>query len=464
MKVHWFKNVFFSCVMVGLSFPLHAQEQLSVFKSVVEQATLHNMKLRNSALENQKVALEQEAVKGKLLPSISVNALYGYTNSTIALDLPTQELPVLGTQLFEGAQKASMSSQLAFGGVTAKQVLFSGMQITHGQKALEKKYEAQQLLMEAGYEEIASEVVLSFDRLMLLKEVDKLIDDSERRLEKEHLKVTKAIENGLAIPYDRDKIHLAMLDIESRRAEVESNRDLLYFLLEEATGMSMEELKLVSYTLEEILLPVDTELQMNRKELEALRISQQALEYVLKKEKGAKLPMAFAFGSVSYANAFSTDMTLRDFPVVGDTKLQTNSLRLAPNYLVGVGLKWNVFQGKTHKSAIERAKIDAQINANKLVDTEEKLRLLNRKSKADYDLTLRKVAVNKQQRTVAQNNLTLATRQFQEGLQSVTERLEAENEYYKQSLAFYNQILSQRTAAIEMLKSNGNLYQTIINN
>lgn len=444
--------------------PLHAQEQLSLFKTVVEQAKLHNVKLRNAALENEKVLLERDAVKGKLLPSVSVSALYGYTNSTLALDLPTQQLPTLGTALFDGVQKASLSSQLAFGGVTAKQVLFSGMQITNGQKALEKKHEAQQLLLEAGYEELASDIVLSFDRLMLLKEVDKLIDESERRLEKERLKVMRAIENGLAIPYDRDKIQLAMLDIESRRAEVESNRDLLYFRLQEATGMSAEELKQISYTLKEILLPADTDLQMNRKELQALRISQQAHEYVLRKEKGAKLPVAFAFGNVSYANAFSTDMTIRDLPVLGDTKLQTNSLRLAPNYLIGVGLKWNVFQGNTHKSAIERAKIDAQINANNLADTEDKLRLLNRKTKADYDLALRKVAVNKQQRTVAQNNLTLATRQFEEGLQSVTERLDAENEYYKQSLAFYNQILSQRTAAIEMLKSNGNLYQTIINN
>lgn len=453
----------FCCVAAGLSWPLQAQEQLSLFKTAVEYATSHNMGLRNAVLENQKVALERDAVKGKLLPSVSVNALYGYTNSTLALDLPTRQLPILGTELFDGAQNVGLSSQLAFGGVTAKQVLFSGLQITNGQRALEKKYEAQQLLLEAGYEEIAGEVVMSFDRLMLLKEVDKLIDDSERRLEKERLKVLKAIENGLAIPYDRDKIQLAMLDIQSRRAEVESSRELLYFRLQEATGMAIEELKQVSYTLEEIVLPADTELHLNRKELEALRISQQAHEYLLKKEKGARLPVAFAFGNVSYANAFSTDLTIRDLPVLGDAKLQTNSLRLAPNYLVGVGLRWNVFQGNSRKSAIGSAKIDAQINANKLVDMEEKLRLLNRKTKADYDLALRKVAVNKQQRTVAQNNLTLATRQFDEGLQSVTERLDAENEYYKQSLAFYNQILSQRTAAIEMLKSNGTLYQTIIN-
>ncbi|MGN0003705.1 MAG: TolC family protein, partial [Sphingobacterium composti] len=67
-----------------------------------------------------------------------------------------------------------------------------------------------------------------------------------------------------------------------------------------------------------------------------------------------------------------------------------------------------------------------------------------------------------QQMIIAKNNLNLASRQFEEGLQDVTERLEAENEYYKQSLSYYNQILSQRTAATEVLKANGNLYQTIV--
>lgn len=464
MKVHWFKNVFFSCAMVGLAFPLFAQEQLAVFKDIVEHATTHNIGLKNAALETQKVGLEREAVKGKWLPSVSAHALYGYTNSTMTLDLPTQQLPIIGTQLFDGSQNVGISSQIALGGVTAKQVLFSGMQISNGQKALEKKMEAQQLLRQAGHEEIARDIVASFDQLMLLKEVEKLIDDTERRLDKERLRVVKAIENGLAIPYDRDKILLAMLEVQSRRAEVESSRELLFFKLAEATGVEIEELQLVSYTLEEIILPADAELQMNRKELDAMRVAQQAHEYVLKKEKGARLPMAFAFGNISYANAFSSSMRFRDLPILGDPKLQSNSLRLAPNVLVGVGVKWDIFQGKTHRSAIERAKLDAQINANNLADTEEKLSLLMRKTKADYELARRKVDVNRQQRKVAQNNLTLATRQFQEGLQSVTERLEAENDYYKHSLAYYNQILSQRSAAIEMLKSNGNLYQTIISN
>ena len=105
--------------------------------------------------------------------------------------------------------------------------------------------------------------------------------------------------------------------------------------------------------------------------------------------------------------------------------------------------------------------MDLQINDNKLADTKEKLSLLQRKTVVDYDLSMKKIQVNQQQVAIAKNNLHLAARQFEEGLTDVTERLEAENEYYKQTLNYYNQILNQRTAALELLKANGNLYQTV---
>ncbi len=440
---------------------LMAQDQLKLFTKTVESAVSYNKSFQNAVLENKKVALDREEVQGKLLPKVSLNALYGYVNSGMDLDLPTQQLPITAINLFEGSTKANISTQLFATGVTATQVIFSGLQITNGQKALEQKYNAQKLMTEASYDQLAQEIVTSFDQLMLLKEVNLLINDSEKRLNKEHLKVIKAIENGVAIPYDRDKIKLAMLELESKRAEVQSNRELLYYKLEELTGLPMDELQAISYSLQEIVLD-DSATQMNRKELQALEASQKAYEFVLKKEKGAQLPMLFAFGNASYLNAFNSNATIKDVPQLGDLKLKSNHLQLAPAFAVGVGMKWNIFEGKSHKAAVEKAKLDLQINDNKLADTKEKLSLLQRKTKSDYDLAMKKVSVNQQQMIIAKNNLNLASRQFEEGLQDVTERLEAENEYYKQSLSYYNQILSQRTAATEVLKANGNLYQTIV--
>lgn len=456
-----------SCILILLTLgfcqvkDLSAQEQLTDFKRPVEEAIKHSKGLQNSLLENQKVSLEREEVKGKFLPTVSLNGGYGYLNSTVDLDLPSHQLPITGINIFQGAQKSNISTQLALAGVTAKQIIFSGLQITNGQKALDQKFKAQALMREASKDQIAQEVMFSLDQLMLLKEVDLLILDSEKRLNKEHLKVIKAIDNGLAIPYDRDKLKLAMLELESKKAEVESNRTLLYYKLEDLTGLKSEELQGIDYPLSALILAMDEAAVMNRKEIQALEASQKAYEFVLKKEKGAKLPMVFAFGNVSYLNAFDSKFTLKDLPQVGDVKLQTNHLQMAPNFALGVGVKWNVFEGKTHKTTIEKAKLDLQINANKLEDTREKLNLLQRKVKADYDLSIKKVSVNQQQMAIAKNNLHLASRQFEEGIADVTERLEAENEYYKQSLNYYNQILNQRNAVAELLKANGNLYQTI---
>jgi len=225
-----FKKTFSSLTLTLLAaMSAFAQDGLNNFKVPVQQAVTHNKSLINANLENQKVALDRENVKGKLLPTVSANAIYGYLNSTLDIDLPAKTLPLLGSTIFDGTQKMNMSTQIGLAGVTATQVIFSGLQITNGQKALEQKFKAQQLMTEAGYDQLAQEVMTSFDQLMLLKEVDLLILDSEKRLNKEHEKVLKGIENGFAIPYDRDKIKLAMLELESKKAEVQSNRELLFF-------------------------------------------------------------------------------------------------------------------------------------------------------------------------------------------------------------------------------------------
>jgi hypothetical protein len=47
-------------------------------------------------------------------------------------------------------------------------------------------------------------------------------------LQTETKRVTRAIEEGLAIPYDRDKIKLASLELESKKIELGGKRKLLY--------------------------------------------------------------------------------------------------------------------------------------------------------------------------------------------------------------------------------------------
>lgn len=464
MKLKCFSNLICGLALLLTPWTLVSAQQpeLNRFEDLVRQAVKNNKEFANADLESQKSVLEKAQVSGKRLPTISANAGYGYLNTTLDIDLPERTLPLTGTVLFDGSQRMRLSSQMAVGGLSATQVIFSGLQIKNGEKALEEKILAQRLLQEAGYDGLAEQVIRSADQLMLLKEVDVLVTGSEKRLKKEHQRVIRAIENGMAIPYDRDKIKLAMLELESKKAELNSHRELLYLQLEELTGVSADELGSLDYVLQEIVLQQDEANRLERKEIQALAASQRAYQYVLEKEKGARLPQVFAFGNLSYVNVLGAQVNLKEISGVGDVQLKSNHLRMAPNYAVGFGVRWTLFKGKTHKNAIEKAKLDLEINQNKLDDTQRKLTLMQRKNKADYQLAIKKLPVSAQQMIIAENNLHLASRQFQEGLIDITERLAAENDVFEQSLNYYQQIMAQRQAAVELLKTNGNLYQTII--
>lgn len=430
-------------------------------KEAIQKSFLSSKDLKIKAYEVEKTSLEAASVKAKLLPHVEATGLYGFVHSTGSLDIHTLMIPGLNVGLFDGSTDFTMRTQAAFAGVTVKQVIFSGLQIPNGQKALIEKSKAQSLMAEASKEGMAKEVLNSFDQLMLLDEVEKLIQDSEKRLHKEQEKVNKAIANGLAIPYDRDKLKLALLELEAKKVELSGGRDLLVKKIRQETGLSEDEVKHVSYQLTAISLASLPDGVEERSELKALQVSAKALEYLHKKEKGAALPMLFGFGSANYINMFDTHLSIKDRPVVGNVDLSTNHLKGRPNFMVGVGAKWDVFNGGEHKNKVKQVEIDQAINAIKISDTEEKLNLLLDKNKFTYQTSNQKIRVGEQQIKVAENNLQMAGKQYQAGLIDVTELLAAENDWYKVNLGYYGYILEQRLAAVELLHSSGKLLQTI---
>ncbi|WP_336830512.1 TolC family protein [Sphingobacterium multivorum] len=441
---------------------LHAQSLIDPsVKDIIQKAFQTNKELKLKAYEVDKARLEADGVKANRLPQVSALGLYGYVHSNGSIDIPTVNIPLLNLGLFEGATGFSMHGQAAYAGVSVKQIIFSGLQIPNGIKALQEKAAAQQYLESASRETLSKDIIASFDQLMLLDEVDKLIVDSEKRLKKEQEKVNKAIQNGLAIPYDRDKLKLALLELEEKKVELSGNRDLLCQKIEQETGVSFQEVGGIHYGLKPIFLselPRDVE---QRSELKALDASSKAYEYLYKKEKGGALPAVFAFGSANYLNVFNSKLTVKDQPLFGTVNLPLNSIKGSPNVMVGVGVKWDLYTGGEHHNKIKQVKLDQHINTTKREDTQEKLNLLLSKNTVTYTTGNQKLKVGEQQLKVAENNLSMAVKQYQAGLIDVTELLAAENDWYKVNLGYFNNVLQQRTAAVELLHTSGKLLQTI---
>lgn len=430
-------------------------------KDIIQKAFQTNKELKLKGYEVDKARLEAEGVKANRLPHVSALGLYGYVHTNGRVDLPTVQLPLLNVGLFEGSTGFSMHGQAAYAGVSVKQIIFSGLQIPNGIKALQEKATAQQYLESASRETLSKDIIASFDQLMLLDQVDKLIADSEKRLKKEQEKVNKAIQNGLAIPYDRDKLKLALLELEEKKVEVAGNRDLLWQKIAQETGVPSQDITSIHYGLQPIFLPEIPHNVDQRSELKALEASSKAYEYLYKKEKGGALPAVFAFGSASYLNVFNSKLSVKDQPLLGTVNLPLNSIKGNPNLLLGVGVKWDLYTGGEHQNKVRQVKLDQTINTTKREDTEEKLNLLLRKNTVGYDTGNQKLKVGEQQMKVAENNLSMAVKQYQAGLIDITELLAAENDWYKINLGYFNNVLQQRTAAVELLHTSGKLLQTI---
>jgi len=430
-------------------------------KSAIDSALNHDVDLKNESIELQKMELERKSVLSKYIPKVEATALYGYLNSQGNLDLPTVNLPITGYPLFSGDSDFGAKGQAFHGGVTAKTVLFSGTQISNGAKALDYKNKGTKEMMDLKNDSVVKDVILSFDQLEMLKIAEQLIEETDKRLQKEKLRVDKAISLGLAIPYDRDKIKLAALELQSKRSDVHHKKELLTLKIKQATGIPVETIAQLQHTVDPILILADLSIE-NKKEIKALQFFQEASAYAIKKEKGTLLPTLGAFAGYRYSSLFNAEL---NFPVASinqTARLRSNHLTLNPSWMVGLAMKWELFSGFERKHKIEQAKLSALQLDHKLTDAKEKLALQLTRNKMTYENMLQQIDIAVQRQKIAENNNITAQKQYSAGLIGITERLSAENDLYQEALNKIETIIKQRQAAIDTYQAAGSLTTFIV--
>lgn len=446
-------------------FSIGCHSQITVTTSLDEAITKaieKSTSIKNKELDIEKLNLQEKSVWNKYIPTIEATGLYSYFDNKLTLDLPTTTLPVVNIPAFEGKSTFDNYGNIFHGSVMAKTVLFSGMQIPNGAKAIRQKAKGTEYLKESEKDGIIKEVINTFDQLVLLDKMEKLLNDSGKRLETETKRVTKAIELGLAIPYDRDKIKLADLELDSKKIEIQGKRKLVYKKIQYLTGYSNAEIDNVTYDLTPYLIELKKLNTENKQEIKALRSFKLAYDYLLKKEKGTYLPTLGAFGGVTYSSLFDANATTP--AIIGlntPLYLGLNEMTLKQNWMIGAAMKWEIFSGFERIHKVHEAKINIEQVQNQIDDTKEKLELLLENNLVNYTVLNQKLEIAQQQEKIATNNLNLATKQYKEGLITVSERLEAENDLLKASVNKINTLIEQRLSAIETIMATGELTQRI---
>ena len=451
--IHWFTVFLFT-----ISISWGQIKTSTTLDEAIHKALEKSLSQKNKELEIEKLNLQEKGIWNKYIPTVEASAIYSYFDNKLTVDLPTTQIPIINYPLFDGKTPFDNYGNIFNGSIMAKTVLFSGMQIPNGAKAIKEKTKGTQYLKDSEKDEIIKEVINTFDQLSLLKAIDTLIKDSNNRLQIEAKRVQKAIEQGLAVPYDRDKIKLAALELQSKKVELDGKRELIYKKITYLTGYSASQTNLVTYELEPYLI-INNQLNTeNKQEIKALESFKTAYEFLLKKEKGTYLPTVGAFGGVTYSSLFDARATT---PVITGVNqalyLGLNELTISNNWMVGAAVKWEIFTGFERQHKIHEAKININQLQNQIDDTKEKLALLLENNWVNYTVLNKKLEIAYQQEKISKNNLNLASKQYTQGLISVSERLEAENDCFKSAVNKINTLIDQRLAAIETIIATGDL-------
>lgn len=409
-------------------------------QSVAEMAIAHSYPIQNNQLETEKAAREKQKIYQTFLPNISLNSSYTHLNDAITMSVPpiALTLPGLGTLPPITLNPITLQTQdILKTDVTAQMVLFTGLKVTYGTKAIghqQKALMAQQQHLTSG---IIGETLLTFDRLAVIDQSDRVLAESAIRLDKEAQFAKKALQQGLITPYDESKIEIAQQELEAKRIELQTARNLTISKLAQLTGKSTALFNTLSPVISRWESNNATTSVANNPQLEALNEVVQATAYKRKSTTSGYLPVVYAFGK---KELITEDLSALD-----------------PEWAIGVGLKWNLFDGlQTYRDG-QKARIDETMAQNNLDAAHELMTLNHEKAIQELQLADQLIEVAIRKKNTAAKGLDIARRQYETGLGSITERLAAETDFQTAELGVIQAIYRQRAATIALLEATGSL-------
>lgn len=442
------RSIRFKSVLIGVTFlatmPLlkgQAQEsQLLSRRSVVEMSLEHSYTAKNNRLESEKIRHDKQKAWETFLPNVSVNSSYTHLNDAISMSIPPVSLTIPGLPTLPAITLDPITLQkqdILKTDVSAQMVLFTGLKVAYGTQALNHQGKALDNMEKKIASDIIAETIQTYDRLAVIAQSDKVLEESSRRLDKEAEFAAKALQQGLITSYDQSKIEIARQELEAKRIELRTARNLTISKLSQLTGKPASTFETISPALENWAEENAASDYHQNPQLGALQEVIEATSYKKKSTLSGYLPVVYAFGK---KELITEDLSALD-----------------PECAVGIGLKWNIFDGMQTYRERQKSQIDVTIAQNNYDAADELLALNLEKTRQELELANQLINVAQKKENTAAKGLEIARRQYETGLGGITERLAAETDYQNACLEHIQAIYRQRTATLALLDATGQL-------
>lgn len=442
-----------------LLFGLLAQAQQQPQTLTLKDALTYALKNKSDALkaqldiENSEYQIQQ--ARSRALPQISANGNLGYNPilqlSALNLDAfsPPGAPSTGNVQLVPLGQKWS-----AVGGVSLSQAIFDQAVFT-GLQAARSTREFYKINAQLTNEQVIERVANNYYQVFVQRQNLAVIDSNYANTARVRNIVKGQFENGLAKKIDLDRLTVNLSNINTRRQQIMNGIALQENTLKFYMGMPIET---------EIVIP-STEFEVNLLALAETPDVTKRTEYLLLENEGKlytyqkKAIIAEYFPKLSLTANYNYIGQGPKMPLFATPK---DNVYWSDFSAIALNLNIPIFTGFGTRARVRMAQIDIDKNKVDRDDTKLALDLAYKNARTQIENSIITIANQKENVTLAQEVLNNTQNNYQQGLASLTDLLDAENSLIQSQNNYSSALLEYKLAEIQLTKSKGEL-NTLLN-
>ena len=411
-------------------------QQTITLKQAIEFALQNKADALKARLDITNADAKILEAKAGALPKVTGNANITY-NPII------QEIALAG-QTFKMGQP-----WVAVAGVQLQQALFN-QQVFIGLKAAKSTKEFYQLNANLTEEQIIERVSNAYFQVFTAQEQKNTLESSYSSTEKVRNVIKSLYDNGLSKKIDLDRTNVNLTNIEtnikqSNNGITQAENALKFYMgmpIETKIQLVQEDMAVTPHLLDET---VNTD---ERTEVKVLLKNKELLEYQ------KKATVANYYPTVNLTANYNWQGMGEKFPL---TNGSSKGVLWSDYSAIGLGINIPIFNGFATKAKVQQNQIDIDKLEIDIKDTKLGLDQAYQNAKAQIENSLATLESQKANVKLAEDVLADTKSNYQYGLATLTDLLDAENSLVQAKNNYTTAILDYKIAEVQYYKSKGEL-------
>ena len=417
--------------MIPGLFPLQAQKILTLKECYAQAMTTNALAGEKEAYSNISRIKDNNLLKG-WLPTLDANGNIMYNSSVIDMSSALGSLPIPG---IANAIKPLPHEQYKIT-LDINQVIYDGGAIK-GARALEKTDQSvNEKQTESDLYKLRGQINSYYFSLLLLSRQKELLNNYLDLISKRISSMQSALVNGVVIKSDIDVLTAEKINLEQQLNEIEIRKASLLKILSSLTGKEID-------TSTVLMLPPQTgdlSNEISRPELQMFDLRKEQLAAGMKIIDSRRMPKAFGYATLGYGNPPGSNFFKDEF---------------APYYIVGAGIKWNIFDWNKTKNDKQIITLQQGILDNRKNDLSDNLKRMLESKNSEISSLKALIETDTKLIELRKRITASAESQYNNGIITATEYLNEMNSERQTLVNYEIHKINLGLARIEYLNISG---------